>query len=143
MSPWLVLWLWIAMHGMHIALSVIAYMRQEFQRGPLEASSSGLSIAGAAVPLLSLLVFLRVFVFGGGSNVAQMADGGGEDLWELWFDFYPLMGIGTLLGGGAVLVSLCLPPYPIRHAAAFGARLCGAAAAGLAFYVLTQCPPDA
>jgi hypothetical protein len=70
-----------------------------------------LVVSGIAslLPLITLMLFLRVFVIGGSSNVAQIAGESGMDLWSLWFGVWPLLFVGNPAAFLAAVVALFWP----------------------------------
>jgi hypothetical protein len=59
-------------------------------------------VLSAIVPTITLELFLRVFVIGHSSNVAQLAGSNGIDLWELWFNaLFPVPTLGAHLAVAA------------------------------------------
>ena len=102
-----------------------------------------MSVVASVLPLVTLLLFLRVFVIGGSSNVAQLAGESGLDLWSLWFHAWPLLFFGNPVAFMVALVAALLPPYPPRRWQSFASRACAVVAASFAWYTVVTFFPDA
>lgn len=142
MNPWAFLLLWIGSYALHLAVGVYAYSKErttgDRRLGPLVVSG-----VASIPPLITLLLFVRVFVLGGSSNVAQLAGEDGYDLWRLWFQAWPLLFFGNPAAFLVTLGAAFLPPYPPRHWASFVSRLSAVSAAACAWYVVVKFFPDA
>jgi hypothetical protein len=99
-----------------------------------------LSAVATIPPLITLAVFLVVFVIGRASNVAQLAGPNGSGLWMLWASgwifFVAINPIAFIVG----VVAILLPPYrPLRwrslvsRFAALGCSACACYAVGTYF----------
>lgn len=102
-----------------------------------------LSIMVALMPLMSLLIYLRIFVIGGGSSIAQLAGPDGMRLWSLWVNLWPILALGNLGAFLALGILTCVPPYPPIGKLSWASRLCGVASAASACYVVYSTFPDA
>jgi hypothetical protein len=122
MGFWPFLWTWIALQALHAVLVVWAFARPPVVAGPKRPASLLASSVAAIAPLLTLIVFVRVFVIGHSSNVAQMAADSGYDLWSLWFHVWPLLLFANLVAGLVAVIATVFPPYPPRHWASVAAR---------------------
>ena len=143
MNPWLFLFLWVSSQALQLTFGVLALcQRPEIGR---QRRVGALVVSGYAsvVPLVTLLLFLWVFVIGGSSNVAQHARFSGLDLWSLWFQAWPFLLFGNPLSCLVAVVAALLPPYPPRHWKSFASRVCAIVAAGFACYVVVTFFPDA
>jgi predicted 3-demethylubiquinone-9 3-methyltransferase (glyoxalase superfamily) len=103
----------------------------------------GATGVASVLPPITLLLFLRVFVLGGSSKVAQLAGESGFDLWRVWFHASPLLFLGNPLAFSVGLAAALLPPYPPRGWHSFASRNCGVVAAGFAWYSVGAFFPDA
>src|SRR5262245_1237852 len=83
----------------------------------------------SVLPLFALLMFVRVFVIGGSSNVAQFAGADGAGLWSEWFHAWPLFFFGGPVVLLVTLVAALFPPYPPRQWVSSVSRLCAIASA--------------
>lgn len=142
MNPSLFLALWIGSQTLQLALGLGACW-QEHTTNESRLGSLIVSGLGAILPLLTLILFLYVFVFGGSSHVAQMAGPDGFDLWTLWFHAWPLLFFGNPVSFLLLVVTTVLPPYPPRHWLSFTSRLCALVPTGFACYAVATFFPDA
>jgi hypothetical protein len=128
--------------ALQLAFGVYACLRRGIA---LERRFNSLVVSGlgSLLPLVTLLLFLVVFVIGGSSNVAQVAGGSGYDLWSLWCSTWPLLFLGNPLAFIVVLVAASLPPYSLSQWPSFCSRWCAVAAAGFACYTVVKFFPDA
>src|SRR5262245_11267018 len=108
-----ILFLWVAAQSFQVAFGLRSFaLRHE---APLLCQIPlVLSAVGSVVPVATLLLFIRVFVIGGSSNVAQFAGADPHNLWGLWFRAWPLMYFGNPPSVVVCLVAVALPPYPPR-----------------------------
>lgn len=142
MNPWMFLCVWIGAQVLQLVFGIVAFRQaralQDKQLGPLIASW----IASVS-PLLTWIVFLRVFVVGGGSNVAQVAGEDSYALWRIWYGVWPLLSLGNFLGLTIVAITTLLPPYPPKCWPSWLSRACGIVGGGFALYVVAAFLPDA
>lgn len=101
------------------------------------------SAIASILPLVTLGLFLHVFIIGGSSNVAQLAGEAGMDRWSLWLRAWPVLSFGSPLAFLGTIVANLLPPYPPRHWQSFASRACGVASAAISWYIVVRCFPDA
>jgi hypothetical protein len=119
MNPWMFLFLWVGSQALQLTLAVLAVcQRPDARLGALVASG-----AASVLPLITLVLFLRVFVIGGSSNVAQLAGESGFDLWSLWFHAWPLLFFGNPLAFLVAVTAALLPPYPPSRWPSFASRV--------------------
>lgn len=104
-----------------------------------------LCLAGLSgiVPSMTLVLFLRVFVIGGSSNVAQMAGESGYDLWHLWYTFALLFFFANPVSVIVAGISIVLPPYRVRFVGAWALPLSALSCAIAATYFTMTHLPDA
>lgn len=118
-------------------VALAAAVWRQRRRGP-RTSIAGpvLSAASLLFPLLTLALFLWVFVFGGSSNVAQLAGGSGADLRDLWISFWPILLLGNpasaLIAIAAVAVQWYRPQQFASFALPAAAIIADCAAASIA-----------
>jgi hypothetical protein len=143
MNPWIFLFLWVGSQTMHMVFWLLAARQPPEARGRKRLGSLALSGLASILPLITLLLFLGVFVIGGSSNVAQIAGESGSSLWGLWFAAWPLLFFGNPVAFLVAVVATFLPPYPPRHWKSSASRACAAVAAGLALYIVVTLFPDA
>jgi hypothetical protein len=143
MNPWMFLIMWVGSQAMQMIFGVLAVRQDPDAAGHKKLGSLIASCVPSILPLATLLLFLRVFVFGGSSNVAQLAGGSGMSLWSLWFHAWPLLFFGNPLAFLASLVVALLPPYPPGRWRSFASRVCAVVAAGFAWYMVVALAPDA
>src|SRR5438477_7462456 len=118
MNPWMFIMIWIASQSLQIALGCWALFKRPGPDGRTGPGAPGrrrlgslmASAFASILPLMTLILFLRVFVIGGSSNVAQLAGDEGYDLWHLWFSAWPLLLLGDPAGVLIGLVALAIPP---------------------------------
>src|SRR5437763_2671659 len=84
MNSLLFLFIWIGSQVLQVALTSAAYLQPRPPGGGRQLGPLYVSTAASLVPLITLVLFLRVFVIGGSSNVAQIAGEAGMGLWSLW-----------------------------------------------------------
>ena len=142
LNPWTFLLLWIVCQSLHLVLGAFA-IRREYSTNKRRLGTLIASGLGGILPLATLLLFIRVFVIGGSSNVAQLAGYEGRALWTLWFHAWPLLFFGNPIAFWVGLVAGVLPPFPPQYWASFISRWCGIVAAAFAMYCVVRCAPDA
>jgi len=142
LNPWTFLLLWIVCQSLHLVLGTFAVRREcssnERCLGSLIASG-----LGGILPLAALFLFIRVFVIGGSSNVAQLAGDEGRALWTLWFHAWPYLFFGSPIAFLVSLVAGVLPPFPPRYWESFTSRWFGIVGAAFAMYSVLRYAPDA
>jgi hypothetical protein len=143
MNPWMFLFLWVGSQALQLIFGVLAVCQQPDAGGHKRLGSLIVSGVASAPPFVTLVLFLRVFVFGGSSNVAQLAGESGLDLWRLWFHAWPLLFFGNPLAFLVALAVAILPPYPPGRWQSFASRVCAVVAAGFAWYMVVTFFPDA
>ena len=143
MNPWIFLFLWVGSQTMHLVFWFLATRQPPDIKGRKRLGSLMGSGWVSILPLLTLLLFLAVFVIGGSSNVAQIAGEGGQGLWRLWFLAWPLLFFGNPIAFLLALVAVFLPPYPPRHWKSSVSRACAAITAGFAWFTVVMLFPDA
>lgn len=140
--PCFFLFLWVGGLMVQAAFEIHCFRRQarisKFNSVPLVLSSIG-SIA----PLISLIVFVWVFVVGRSSNVAQVAAGSDQNLWSFWFHSWPALLLANGCGVMIHLFALGLPPYPWEDGESYFGRCCGLIATGSALATVYWLMPDA
>ncbi len=143
MAPWMFLILWVGSQALQLTFAVLAVRQKTDSSGHKELGSLIVSAVASVPPALTLLLFLRVFVIGGSSNVAQLAGESGFDLWRLWFHVWPVLFFGNPLAFAVALVAALLPPYPPGRWQSFASRVCAVIAASFAWYTVVTFFPDA
>ena len=117
---------WAVAIIVYVVWAIVLWVRRPPAR-PVERASLALSHLAATWLIVCFVIFSRVFVLNPGSNVAQFAAGSdaGMEMWGLWFDWWlPMIaGIGMALLSG--LISLVMPPYPVRSPGAFALKVLG------------------
>src|SRR5262249_1354027 len=136
MNPWLFLFLWVGAQALQLTLAVLAVRQRPDASGRKRLGSLVVSGVASVLPVVTLVLFLRVFVIGGSSNVAQLAGESGFDLWSLWFHAWPLLFVGNPLAFLVTVVAALLPPYPPGRWQSFASRICAVVAAGFAWYTV-------
>jgi len=140
MNPWLFLFVWISAQSMQIILGVLGAVK-ETRDPPDRYVPLILSAIGAIIPVLTLVLFLRVFVIGHSSNVAQLAGEDGFELWRLWCHSWPLMFFGNPVSFFIEFASCFLPPF--KNPPSYWGRILGIIASGCATHVTLKYFPDA
>ncbi len=143
MGPWLLLIAWITTHLFQVALGITALRQRVDPQRPAHHISLLISGLSSVLPLIALVLFLRVFVIGGSSNVAQMAGEDGYALWKLWFSAWPFLIFGIPVAGIASIVAVLMPPYSLRTWPSALSRAFAVGAAGLSFFHVAKYFPDA
>jgi hypothetical protein len=131
-NPWLFLGCWVGFQALQIGLAIVAICQNPKEGSLRPLISLMLSMVASALPVFTLLLFLRVFVIGGSPNVAQLAGESGYQLWRLWLYAWPALYFGNPPSLLLNIAVAALPPYPPRGWPSFSSRLCGIIASGLA-----------
>src|SRR5262249_43738139 len=134
---------WVGSQALQLTFAVLAVRQQRDASGHKRLGSLVVSGVASVLPLTTLVLFLRVFVIGGSSNVAQLAGESGFDLWRLWFHAWPFLFFGNPLAFLLAVVAALLPPYPPSRWQSFASRICAVVAAGFAWYTVVRFFPDA
>ncbi len=127
----------------HLTLVVVAYLQHRRVRSLLSRISLILGSAAGAIPLITLVLFLAVFVIGGSSNVAQLAGDSGHDLWSLWFGWWPVLLFGNPISVLCSVAALAIPPYRPRYFSAWALPLAALTAAIAGAHLTVVYFPDA
>ena len=143
MNLWTFLYFWIGTQSLQIAFGFAALLQKRDASGRKRLGSLVVSAGASILPLFTLLLFLRVFVIGRSSNVAQLAGEAGYELWRLWFAAWPLLVFGNLAAFVVVLVAAIVPPYSPAHWKSIASRVCAIVAAGFACHAVFTYFPDA
>jgi hypothetical protein len=143
MNPWTYILLWVSSQALQLTFAILAVRGQSDASGHKRLGTLVASGVASVLPLITLLLFLRVFVIGGSSNVAQLAGESGLDLWSLWFHMWPLLFFGNPLAFWVTAGAALLPPYPPGHWPSFASRVCAVVVAGFAWYTVVKFFPDA
>jgi hypothetical protein len=143
MNPWALLIVWSRSQSLQIVFGVQAVRQQTDTNRNKRIGSLVASGFASVIPLMTLLLFLRVFVIGESSNVAQLAGESGIPLWRLWFQAWPLLFFGNPVEFFVNAVTALFPPYPPKYWQSFTSRVCGVIATGFACYVVVIFFPDA
>lgn len=143
MNAWLFVFLWVGSQALQVIVGALALRPRPESSGQRRIGALSLSGVASVVPLVTLLLFLGVFVIGGSSNVAQFAGESGLGLWSLWFHAWPLLFFGNPPAFLATVTAVLLPPYPPNHWESFASRVCAVVAAGFAWYAAVTFFPDA
>jgi hypothetical protein len=111
MDAWSFLILWVACLALQLGFAAAAcrpWAASGESRGhrPVYAAA-----AASIVPLITLGLFVRVFVIGRTSNVAQLAGEEGFRMWALWMEAWPLLLFCNLLAMVALMTALATPPW--------------------------------
>jgi hypothetical protein len=139
MNAWIFLLLWVSSQALQLVFGVVAMQTLEKKLlGSLKVSA-----LASILPLVTLLLFIKVFVVGGSSNVAQFAGEAGRGLWTLWFIFWPFLFIGNPIAFFVVLLAAFFPPYPPTHWKSLVSRVSAVVAASFAWYFSATFSPDA
>ena len=142
-GPWTFLELWIAFHVLHAALAAHAFICRPHAAEPKRLGVLTASVLATFVPLVTLVLFVHVFVIGHSSNVAQIAGESGYELWQLWFHSWPLLLFGNGIAWLAAVIATVLPPYPPRYLTSLGTRFLTVLLVTFAWYTVTTYFPDA
>ena len=128
---------------MQLVWGVLAVRQEPDAKGIRRHGALVPSAMASVLPLMTVLLFIRVFVIGRSSNVAQFAGDSGFDLWRLWFHAWPLLFFGNPLAFLVAVVGLLRRPHPPTHWQSFASRACCLIAAGCAWYIVVSYSPDA
>jgi hypothetical protein len=139
MNAWIFLLLWVSSQTLQLVFGILAMQTL----GKKQLDSLKVSALGSILPIVTLLLFITVFVIGGSSNVAQFAGEAGRGLWTLWLVFWPLLFIGNSISFFVVLVAVFCPPYPPNHWKSLVSRVSAVVAASFAWYTSSNFFPDA
>lgn len=139
MQSWWLVHLWVGSQAFQVVLGVWSYSRE---RRVIESQFGSLKAAGiaAVVPVITLMLFVRVFVVGGSSNVAQLAGDNGFSLWSLWAGWWPLLFFGNPISFVVALIASICSPYEWPSLLA---RWCGIMTAACACHAAFKYFPDA
>lgn len=143
MNPWIFLFAWVGSQTLQLIFAALAVFRRTEPDGRRRLGSLIASTLATILPLITLLLFVVVFVIGRSSNVAQLAGESGYKLWSLWCGVWPLLFLGNPVALLGTLVAALLPPYPPRYWQSFTSRIFAIAAAGFAWYTVITFFPDA
>jgi hypothetical protein len=135
--------LWIGSQSLQVFSGIQALRERPNSNRPKRLGSLYVSGVASILPFATLLLFLRVFVIGGSSNVAQLAGPSGSSLWSLWFHAWPLLFFGCPLAFVATAAATIVPPYPPVYGNSFVSRLSALVSSGCAWHVVVTCFPDA
>lgn len=124
MYAWLCLFIWVPTQTLQLMLGLRVPFGSSAGGSPRQRAALFFSAAASALPLVTLILFFRVFLIGGSSNIAQHAGESGLDLWSLWFHAWPLLFFGNPSSFVAAIAALALPPYPPKYTASFAYRVC-------------------
>ena len=103
---------WLIAHALQFRWAFLAMRRSSEDAAPSRLTALQFSLVASCASLLTLAIFLWVFVIGGSSNVAQMAGPSGLKLWAFWGAAWPFMLMANPLALLFLVVSACCPPYP-------------------------------
>jgi hypothetical protein len=143
MDQWLLLSAWMAAHFFQLTFGIVALRQRIDPQRPTRHVSLLISGLSSFLPFIALALFLRVFVIGGSSNVAQLAGDEGLDLWHLWFSAWPFLLFGIPVAGIASLVAVLMPPYTLRTWPSIASRALTVLAVALSFFHVAKYFPDA
>lgn len=143
MSWDLKLFVWISSHILHIVFAVLAIPQKRTGDEKRKLGALITSMVTTIFPLVCLVFFLRVFVLGGSSNVAQFAGEERMKLWSLWFSVWGYLFLSTSLAFVINLVAVVCPPYLPRYSVSFLSRVCAVVATCFAFDAVSSYLPDA
>ncbi len=126
-----------------VVVTIIASRQRWIAGRQSHWSSLALGAAAGISPLVTLSLFLVVFVFGGSSNVAQLAGESGFDLWSLWFHAWPFLLFSNPASAVIAAIAVAPPPYHPRYVAAWALPVAALIAAVAAAYLTVVYFPDA
>ena len=143
LSAWDCFWLWVTVQSAYLALAATAFAVERRNAEGNSRTALIVSAGATAIPLIALLVFVRVFVVGGSSNVAQIAGESGYELWRTWFHVWPLLFLGSSISWLTAVAATVWPPYPPRGWLSTATRLAAVLVGAVTCFVLTAYMPDA
>ena len=121
-----------------VVLSGAGARRWRWWSWPAAALISGLP------SVLTLLLFVYVYVLGGASNVVQLAgEGSGLHYWKVWFNVWPLLVLTNPPALLVALVVLVRPCHSRQHRLALVGRFAGVAALLISNYLVFALYPTA
>ncbi len=111
---------------------------------PRWSSLSVASLVSALPAVLTLLLFVYVYVLGAASNVVQLAgEGSGLHYWKVWLHSWPVLVLTTPPALIVALVVLFMPRRSGQHRMSLFGRLAGVAALLIANYIVFTLYPTA
>lgn len=131
---------WLATLVAHVAFAIACFRRRIQAGSQYRVGALYVSGGATAMSLLTFILFIRVFVVGQSSNVAQFAGEAGFHLWSLWARYWPLLLIGNLAALVLAWIAVLIPPWSWKSSLSRLAALLSVLCAG---YVLLQRIPDA
>ena len=143
MNTWILTVTWVGFEALHLLFGGYSFWRGPPPDQTRRFRASEIAAYASVLPLLTLLLFIRVFVIGRSSQVAQLAGDSGFELWRLWTDFWPLFFFSSPIVFLITLVAALLPPYPSRFWPSFVCRFCAVVSASCACYTVIVYFPDA
>ncbi len=142
-GPWTFLWSWIVLHIIHAVLAAAVYICPPSVAEPRRFGTLTASTIVTLLPLITLFLFVQVFVIGHSSNVRECAGESGFALWGLWMSSWPLLLICNAVAWPVAVISTILPPYSFRSWMSIGARFLSVMLTTFSWYTLTTYFPDA
>lgn len=131
---------WCTCLALQLGFAVAAFWQTATPDGFRARRSLYVSAAASLVPLVTLCLFIRVFVIGRSSNVAQFAGDDGFRLWALWADeWLPLLFCNFVVFVSLFAVTL-IPPW---RSLSSSSRVAALLSALCALYALLRWYPDA
>jgi hypothetical protein len=139
LSPPLFLGIWIALHCLHLVLIGVAHFRYTGDNTKVHVISALMAIPA----IITLVLFVIVFVIGHASTDAQLTPRSTQDLWRLWvagFAFNVFLVPFSIL---AAIANLFRAPGPRQSMTSVLARLTGVLASVVALFTLLRFMPTA
>lgn len=137
------LFLWLASQSLQLIFGVLAVRQQPDVIAERKLGSRVLAGLASIPPIITLWLFVRVFVVGGSSHVAQLAGESGFDLWSSWGDWWPVLFFGNSLAFLFAVAIAFIGPYPPQRRFSVASRTCAVIVAGIAWYTVVTRIPDA
>ena len=143
MNVWLFIGLWIGSQALQLILAVIELFRPIRSEVVPRRKALQWSTGASFVPLITLVLFLRVFVIGGISHVAQLTGEEGMGLWGLWAAAWMPLFCCIPVVVVIIVIAAVLPPYPPRSWIGFLSRVSAVPASLCAWHAVYTWFPDA
>jgi len=139
LSPPVFLWTWITLQCLHLAL--VAW--DLFGRTHKRKKANRISLLAAIPSVVTLILFIVVFVIGHASTDAQLTPRSTTELWRLWVFSYLFNLLLLPVAIISAFVNLFNRPRPAQSLPSFIGRVAGVVASCFALIALLRFMPTA
>ena len=143
MYPISLLIVWSLCQSLYLVITAAASLQRPSRYKERKLGSLFISAICSAIPSYTLILFVRVFVVGGSSTVAQLNGEGRLYLWSMWVSPWPMLCVGNAVVFVIVSFAILLPPHLPRQRLSFLSRVFAVPLPMCAFYALVKLAPDA